>query len=196
MGTTTKMAIPYPEATGLVKDGWEDMKDIATQVDAKSGLVLIKTDTFSAVSAVNVNDVFSTNYDFYKVVVSLNPSATTDVLFRYRVSGADNSTSNYRSRLIYMSGSGTVSGSYGGTTTSALFNAPSFDANERYDATIDIYNPFNALTKHMNFHYGVANNRFGIGSSDFAATTSFTGFSLISLAGNFTGNLSVFGVNK
>ena len=87
MGTTTKMAIPYPEATGLVKDGWEDMKDIATQVDTKTGLVLINTTTFSAVSSQSINTVFNTNYNYYKISFDCTLSATDVALnFRLRVS--------------------------------------------------------------------------------------------------------------
>jgi len=65
MPTTTKMAIPYPSSTDLVKDGATNMGSMATQIDAKTGLILLNTTSFSAVSSQSINDVFSATYDHY-----------------------------------------------------------------------------------------------------------------------------------
>lgn len=103
MGTTTKMAIPYPEATGLVKDGWEDMKDIADQVDAKSGLVLLNTTSFSGVSSISLpTNTFNSNFTNYHIKYNLTTSANTTVNLRLRASGSDITTSNYDVRGFYV----------------------------------------------------------------------------------------------
>lgn len=117
MGTTTKMAIPYPEATGLVKDGWEDMKDIATQVDAKSGLVFISTTSFSAVSSQSINNVFTSNFDHYRIIVGIETSSNTgtQVALRLRASGTD-TTTNYASNGWYLQLNGASSGAEGSQT--------------------------------------------------------------------------------
>ena len=62
MGNTPNNNFPYPEATGLVKDGWEDIKDLADSIDTKlgvyapstPGLVKINTTSFSAVARVSL----------------------------------------------------------------------------------------------------------------------------------------------
>jgi len=60
------------------------------------GLVYITSSTFSAATAVNINNCFTSSYRNYKIIVDLTTSSADDGLrFRLRVSGADNTTSNY-----------------------------------------------------------------------------------------------------
>ena len=71
MGTTNAMGIPYPESTDLVANGASAMEDIATTVDAKSGLVKITRVEvgLTPVAGVNVPNAFSDKFDSYRVVV-------------------------------------------------------------------------------------------------------------------------------
>jgi hypothetical protein len=61
------------------------------------GLVHINTTTFSAVSSVNVNDVFTSTYENYLIMVNNLTTASGDngLEFRLRASGSDATAANY-----------------------------------------------------------------------------------------------------
>jgi hypothetical protein len=169
--------------------------DYATQWVAPSGLVLLNTTTFSAVASQSVNDVFSSAYDNYKIIINCNSQTGTagNILMRLRVSGSDNSNNEYtRSKLFWASnnGSGVDSGSSG--TSSFLVGE---DATNSF-SSIELYSPFlTGKTKH-NTQAAKDNNGL-IFSGSTTVTTSYTGFTLLlSSATNFTGSVSVYGYNK
>jgi len=104
MSTTSAYGWNIPDNTDLVKDGALAIRTLGNAIDTsmntalgtkKAGMVLLNTTSFSAVASQSVNDVFSTTYDHYKILVTLTNTVGEGVIFRYRVSGADNSTSNY-----------------------------------------------------------------------------------------------------
>jgi hypothetical protein len=208
MGNTPNNNFPYPEASGLVKDGWEDIKDLATSIDTKlgvyapstPGLTLINTTSFSGVSSASINDVFSATYNNYKVLITYGTaaSANSSDTFRFRVAGADNSTTNYQyAGFLIRSSAATIP--YGNTnqTSIADFLIHNVNGNEAY--SVDIYTPFIAeRTKWNALGFGqdgtsvVTHMSGGV----FTATTSFTGFTLICSSGTFSPTISVYGVNK
>lgn len=146
--------------------------------------------TFSAASSVSLNDVFSSTYDFYKVIVKATHSADGELRMRLRVSGADNSTSNYYYQNIEASSTTVQSARYSTQSSWQL----SYEEDTNYHE-IMIYNPFNTektvgdskvvrgntLPIFMNFTLG------------FGLTTSFTGFTIYPSGGNITGNIAVYG---
>lgn len=166
----------------------------ATPSAGSSGLTLITTQSFSAASSVNVNDCFSSTYDHYKVIVSLTAaSGVINVFGRLRVSGADNTTSNYSTQRFTVSG-----------TSAAPFqytNQTSFEFTDlaQTDGTIssEFYNPFASkgtnVISQMNAWYPA---EYWVRSSSFNATTSFTGFSLLTTSSTITGTVSVWGYSK
>jgi hypothetical protein len=60
--------------------------------------------TFTGVTSVSLNGVFTSTYQNYFISANVQNSAATDVLFRLRVAGTDNSTNNYRTAYAYTSG--------------------------------------------------------------------------------------------
>ena len=206
MGNTPNNNFPYPESSGLVKDGWEDIKDLATSIDTKlgvyapstPGLTLINTTSFSGVSSQSISDVFSSTYANYKIVLSnLKQNPYQTISMRLRVSGSDNSTSNYYHRAI--------------RATATTFDTISANAQSSWDiratspnvgmgmAIYDITNPNLTANTIMygNITYtddDVTAMRVFNGGFYFNDTTSFTGFTLIG-SGNITGRVSVYGYN-
>ena len=196
MGTTTKMAIPYPEATGLVKDGWEDMKDIATQVDAKSGLILINKTTFTAVTSFSVDNLFSANYANYRVILKIDTSSTStdNLLMRLRTatSPADITAANYayaHNAPTTAAANATV-GATGQTTSLNL-------SNSDIKAVFDFHNPFDA-TINTSFEYvGSSSNTTYAGGGQYQATTSVGGLTFYTAGtSNLTGLLYTYGYNE
>ena len=197
MGTTTKMAIPYPEATGLVKDGWEDMKDIATQVDAKTGLVLLNTTAFSAVASQSISDVFSSSYTNYFIAVDVTGSAGTGLRLRFRASGSDETGANYARFNNYVTPS---SGPLRATATAQTTMDLCYLTTTLTTMDAWIFNPNNTKISQVQ---GLANSWTSTADFEGASfsgvlnnTTAYTGFTLYPQTGTFSGTISTYGVNK
>ena len=209
--TTPNYGWTVPTSTDLVKDGATAIETLGDAIDAsmntalgtkKAGMVLLNTTSFSGVSSQSINDVFSTTYNNYRIQVNITSNTTgdADLLLRMRVSGADNSTSgNYRYSGLYVGSNATtvVGSNSGASATSFIVGSV---ATPGY-TTIDLYNPFesvktgyNALANYIDTT-PISYTFFRGGA--LTVTTSYTGFTLIpGGAGNITGSVSVFGVNK
>lgn len=156
-------------------------------------LIKITAQSFSGSSAVNVNDVFSSTYKNYKVMLNLTSSAAgINCNYRMRVSGADNTTSNYSTQVLNATGS-SVSGSRNtGVSTGEIVDIKNVNANQE----ITFFNPF---ATELTYVYSEGNWEAGapivqIRASGFNATTSFTGFSILPTSGTITGSLIVYGL--
>lgn len=168
-----------------------------TYVDNKVGLDFITTQTFSAVSSVSINDVFSSTYDNY--FITINHTGTTDqsLELRLRVSGSDNTTSNYDSVQIAGTG-GTASSATSANQTSfvRLGNVWAGDAS----SSIYLFDPFNSkrttFQASLNGYISSSAIVNKVTAGTFKATTSFTGFTILVGGGTVTGSLSVYGVKK
>jgi hypothetical protein len=167
-----------------------------------AGMVLLNTTSFSAVASQSVNDVFSSSYDNYKILINVTSSDNEGLAFRYRVSGADNTTSNYHQHIAFVS---SASGSYSGANYASATNfyvSSSNGINAIKGIDLTVYNPFlstNTLLTGLHTHSaaaGAGNYNGGFMEGGFSATTSFTGFSIFPNSGTITGSISVFGVNK
>lgn len=152
-------------------------------------LTLITNQSFSAASVVNVNDVFSSTYTNYKVIMNVNGSAGVNTSLRWRVSGADNSTANYNSRAIIAGSPPTDNNLTGQTLT---YIGDTYTADNYQEWTIS--NPFLSKATSAIFESPVNTTaQIQLRSNYFTATTSFTGFSITPAAGTITGNIRVYG---
>lgn len=207
--TTPNYGWTVPTSTDLVKDGATAIETLGDSIDAsmftalgtkKAGMVLLNTTAFSAQSSVSVSDVFSTTYDNYKVLIRLTAIsvATSPINFRYRVSGADNSTSNYN-RLSFFVGSDGSTGANNSlaqaqyalgsmVTTTSTFQLHDMLISMPFATEQTVINNLSSNRSALYFTQFEANY--------FGATTSFTGFTVYPGSGNITGSISVFGINK
>jgi hypothetical protein len=176
--------------------------DVYPAAASTQGLTLINTTSFSAVASQSVNDVFSATYDNYIIVCSLISTADVTVSWRLRVSGADNSTSNYFSHRQQSASSLTTYDAVANAAGSSFQFTSSAGINSNKGVQIMVYKPFATDytlfngTHNYSSASGAGQYSGGIIHGGFAATTSFTGFSIIPSSGNITGSVSVFGVNK
>jgi len=160
---------------------------------AGGAFVYVGGASFSASSAVNVNDVFSTTYANYLVRTDFVGSATVAMSMRLRVSSADNTTSDYNRESITAYGT-TVEGGRGANATS--FEVPAASTAGSY-IQFSFFNPFQAAKTGVimdTVSYAGSGIEATRSSFAFAAATSFTGFSLIPASGNITGTLRVYGL--
>jgi hypothetical protein len=103
---------------------------------------LVTTQSFTASSAVSVNDCFSSEYTNYRVIIQCDSSSgNTDLRLRLRVGGVDNNTANSYARQV-------VQGN-GSSTAAARDNFDTLVLGSMSDQTgsvftLDIMRPFEA----------------------------------------------------
>jgi hypothetical protein len=161
-----------------------------------SGLVLITTETVSAVSSVSINGCFSATYDDYVIFGQLAYTNSSDLRVRFRVSGADNTTSNYQQQRFAGAGTGTSISRSQNQDHGVVANAAA-----GVDAPLvgEILRPFATATAAF-MGRTTQSNATGVAVehryTGFNATTSFDGMTLYPSAGTITGSFSIYGLAK
>ena len=196
--TGVAIGLPTGGATGasLIK---ASSADYDTEWSSNvGGLVLIETATFSSVSTVNVNDVFSADYDDYEIyfyIDDLTSGGQANQTFRMRASGTDATTNYIVSEHYSYAGS---NGSQSTGTASVLFGA----FQSRGFLKISLAQPFlSARTSLIALHCRYQTDVGTVVQSRIGAlhntVASYDGFSLTTASSTYTnGRYSVFGVRK
>jgi len=205
--TTPNYGWPVPTSTDLVKDGATAIEALGDAIDAtlfaaSPGLTKISTTSFSAVSSQSINNVFSSTYDNYKIILNLDSTSSTsyDLVLRLRVGGSDLSTTVYTYGGIFAKNgnSSQVDYSAGGSGFNIGGDSAIGQGGQYF---VEIGNPFRTTGKHTAYwqSFGVAGgqNAAVTYSAQVAAGTSYTGFSLVErFGGTITGSVSVYGYSK
>jgi len=152
--------------------------------------------TFSGVSSLSLNGVFTATYLNYLMVLNIQSRSTSNFInLRFRLAGTDNSSALYDTQYL-RANSTTVGANNAVTQTSAQFittttNSPSF-------AQATIYQPQVAA---LNSYFYCESN-VGVPSAGYIETmvgginntSQFDGFSLIPTAGTITGKVTIYGI--
>jgi hypothetical protein len=171
--------------------------DVYPAAASTQGLTLINTTSFSAVASQSFNDVFSATYENYRIVGTLAGSGTLNLLFRFRVAGSDNSTSNYTYSFGRARSTDFQTTFSGASQTSAQIGVVAQTTNAKMPFSFDIYQPFASFYScGLGFQQDNSNAAQNMGGWYFVGNTSFTGFSLITSTGTMSGEVSIYGYNK
>ena len=203
---TPNYSWPVPTSTDLVKDGASAIEALGDAIDAtvfalpSSGMTLINTTTFSAVSSQSINNVFTSTYQNYQIILNVtNKSAVGAVNFRYRASGTDSTTAVYNQAGFY-STSNSGQGYDVGVNQTQFNSWGTQNTGKNISLIANVFNPEIAATSDMTLHYfgGDVNGFYFnyLASNTYQATTSFDGFTLISASGTITGTVRVYGVKN
>lgn len=204
--TTPNYGWPVPTSTDLVKNGATAIEALGDAIDAtvfalpSGGLTKLSTTTFTAASSVSLpNNTFTSTYDHYRIVFNVTASAasTTEMQMRLRSGGTDTVGTNYHFSTYGLRVNG-ATGQFSGTGVgkwSFTYGA----TGARMSASLDIYDPFASnLTKYTGLSFGddgTAAIQYHSGGY-FNATTSFDSLSIIPMASNMTGSVTVYGYAK
>jgi len=173
------------------------------------GLVLVKpssvvggtdngkgTVSFTA-STVSLNNVFSSTYDNYRVIVNNlvgNTGTSLSLTLRFRVSNSD-TTSGYYWQRIRGSGTSTTSSS---ANIVGEINLGVYNSGNRAHMVFDVTSPFLTVNTMVTNH-GVDfdnNTQTQISVGGLNDGTSYTGLTIIGSSASMTGQISVYGYNK
>jgi len=149
---------------------------------------------FSAAATLSLNDVFSSGYDNYMLVMRHLSSASVEyVRFRLRASGSDNSTASSYVYQRLESGSSTLAGS---RTTSNEAHSGYTSSSNRSGDTIYIYGP--NLAQPTAGRSVNSNGFLGALLGDVAWThnqsTAYDGFTIYPPSGTMSGRVAVYGM--
>jgi hypothetical protein len=189
-------AIPSPVegmTTYLEDANRLDFYDGSAHVPA-AGLTFIKSETFTGVNGVSFNSIFSSTYkDYFFLFSGVHASGGADVFFRMRLSGSDDSTTNY----FY--GLNSITDLAGPTRTYAGSQAQGLMANLqniRGSFGFTISDPANALVKttmSQSTTVGSSTNIFRNSWGSFNAATAFDGITFFLGSGNYSGTITAYG---
>lgn len=198
MPTTTKMGIVYPSSSDLVKDGATAMGTIATTVDAKSGLILLNTISFSAVSSQTITGL-NTNYNNFRIVFKFTGASVIEQVISLRMSlnGSAANGSDYTFRGTSLTTG--VNLSTGSNATSWFIGVNSNNAPANFGCVLDLIAA--SQTTRTNIHsfsngFDNSQNRIITTHGVHNVATSYNEVVLFADTGNFTGEASLYGYNK
>ena len=160
-----------------------------------SGLTFISTNSFSASNQVNVDNVFTSTYQQYKIFINITArSADTNIQFRLRAGGTTNSGNDYTYIGWDVNDAGGSGAAYG-VATSRLIQFVS-NTGAATGSVIEIFNPQQTLVTKAFLQHDTGTLWRTMGGHT-SVTTSYDGFSLVADVGeNITGNYWVLGYQK
>jgi hypothetical protein len=176
------------EATGL--------KWIASPAGA--ALTCVKAQTsFSAVTSVTADTVFTSSYTNYRIILNYTTSTTNSILLRLRASGSS-TASGYNTQFIEANNTSLSTARSAGTSfsltewTNGAFNST---------AVLDLFNPQVATGTTLESHgtvslggYGVPFIKISYGNQD--TSTQFDGVEFFVGSGTFTGSYTIYAFGK
>lgn len=168
---------------------------IPTSISVGSGSASVGalgTITYSGVSSLNINGIFTSAYPNYRIVFQHLLASDTGLNLRLRAGGADNTSGVYNNHHIYWGP--------GGNGVNIISNHTVFGAlfgHGRQRGAYELYAPQLATRTGVTFH-GVAEN--GAGSTEqhtssvlHKSDTQFDGVTIYPTSGSFTGTVQIYG---
>lgn len=162
---------------------------------AGGGLVLIQAPTtFSGVTSQSFNNVFTSTYTNYRIIVHITSNANNNgTRLRLRASGTDNSSANYNNRLLYIAGNNTPTGAYESNETQCSLQDGQTTGSM---SATDIIAPQTA-EKTMIMPVALSQVSVQLGGCYHNVASAFDGFTLFtSNTQNFAGTVAIYGYAK
>ena len=153
--------------------------------------------TFSAITSLSLNGVFTADYDSYMVAIRHTASSNNNLVLRFRTSGTDATAANYTVQELAANAT-TISGSRV-TDANGFAVIASSNATQRCGASVYLFGP--QLAQPTAFRAVPVNDFSSARILEKAGThslsTSYDGATFIAWGGpNQTGLLTVFGFNQ
>ena len=193
-------AIPVP-STGMVSyvgdTGSETPASTIPQIQAYTGAAwqnvdgqtLLFTNTFTFTSNLTIENIFTSAFANYRIVVSLTgASGSSSTLFQLRTSGGVTTTTGYISSVVFWNGTAVT----GVTRSTSSFTTLATTANDFLCA--DLLDP--ALTSPTKWFASSAQN--GLVAMDGGYNNAATAYSslVLSTAGAISGTIRIYGLRN
>jgi hypothetical protein len=198
--TTPNYGWDVPTSTDYVKDGATAIETLGDDIDAsmftalagkKSGLIQLTNTTFSASSAVNFTNFFSSSYIRYRLMFNLYGSSNNDLYIRFRENTTDKATT-YDSVHVIGNSNATASAYAGLNNTFIYGRQHTTSSTAQTVASLDIFRPAATNGQLTGLVYNGLNLNIAAISGTNASMTNFTGISIIPAGGTITGSASLY----
>lgn len=181
--------------------------DQLNAISSVQGLTLITSNPFNAVTAVSINNCFTSLYQNYRILLTLTSvNADSDFTIRYRSGGFDSVSALYDNSFIGIgAAAGAASNATGGSGTSIPVGesdanvASPFAKTVRYKLVLDVLSPAEpestvCLGQYIFINKAANDSIMRVGGSTYQFITPFDGFSFISsVASSISGIVRVYG---
>ena len=147
--------------------------------------------TFTGVTSLSLNGVFTSTYSNYRILFSGQGSTSVSTTMRLRASGTDNTGSNYKIGRYYV---GVNQSQVAGNTnndTSTGFGFVIMQVSTTSNGSIDLFDPQKASVTSGNLITG--GSFLDIYGYSHTQATSYDGFTVFVNVGNMTGKVRVYG---
>jgi hypothetical protein len=223
MANTTNFNWETPDDTDLVKDGAAAIRTLGSSIDTSmselkggttgqllsktsntdmdftwvsdlSSLKLVGSTTFTSASSASLDNLFSSTYENYKVVIAVSGSQVV-LNYRLRASAADNTTAAYSNQYLVADNTTVVASRATGLTSGSIGQMVT-GGYSGFETTF--YRPFvaDATISRTVSACNVAGGYISDYQSNFSTGTSFTGLSIIPTSGTITGTMRVYGLRN
>lgn len=168
-----------------------------------SGMTFITATSFSGASSANFNNVFSSTYDHYKIILNITDKGGVDAInIRMRNGGTDRTGAEYDYYLVQVNNGPTLYNSGGVNATSAPFAQAYTGLIDGVITVVDIFNPFVSTLETT--WLGSALGRYtsstqisGTNNGMHNSAVQNDGFTLFNTGGqNMSGKITVYGYQK
>ena len=171
----------------------------AVPTGINSAFVCVKAETaFTTSSAVTVDNVFSSTYTNYKIMIRMVSAGNINTSFQLRVGGVTASGSNYNSQIISASSTSvaTIRVQSGSSYNLNGVNGAFFTTN-----IIEVFAPFLAEPTNFQHHANQTDGAYTspfvyIGNGNHTLSTSYDGFVFTPSSTTLTGTYTVYGYGK
>jgi hypothetical protein len=159
------------------------------------GMTLVGNVSFTTSSAVAVDNVFTSSYRNYLVLVNVSGTTAVNHTLNLRVGGATNSTLNYTyGSMTVVYGNNAVNGAQAANASSWAEGGRT-TAGDRGATQYMIYSP--QLAEKTFYQFATTDAQITrSGGGIMNATTAFDGFIVTPSGGTITGNIRVYGVRN
>jgi hypothetical protein len=182
-GTTWYSIAPNATAPGLALVTPTSIANSGGSASASGGAV-----TFTGVSSISLNGVFTGTFDNYLIETRITPGASLFNRVRLRASGTD-SSANYTETLIYQSIAGAPAGA-GGSTTQVQITP---NGSGACAARAEVFSPYLASPTVLLAQSFASGSEQIIVAASNTASTQFDGFTLYPSTSTITGVVRVYG---
>ena len=192
------MALPVTFVAGDVLEAAE-LNSNFTYLDGKNaGLVCVKAETALSSTSVTADNVFTSDYSNYLILMRYTTVGANSIQARLRVGGVSASGSDYNQQTLAAIGA-TATGGLSTNQTSAQFTVQT-NGDFKSSASIELFSP--AIAEATNFQ--ISNNpslggyttlRNYVWTANHTVATAYDGIEFF-CAGNMAGTYAIYGYSK
>jgi hypothetical protein len=179
----------------VYKTGTTGTVDLSAATIRGTGMDMLSNTSFTAVASISLNNIFSTTYDNYTLIMTATSTATAATSMRMRVGGVDNSgaTTYYNSNMSTHWNGGNGTESNNGATNWLIRR---FHPTIISEKVINFYGP--ALIRPTQFEFtGIdAGSYSNNGSGYHTVAAAYDGITIFPASGTLTGNVRVYGIRN